>query len=92
MLGFAKSYQSNGCGHLWTSLYSNHFFVFQPNKEFGLFVCFGHKGKKDTVFIAACRICLVAGSGGHSLSAVHGLLIVVASLIAEPRLQGTEAQ
>ena len=92
MLGFAKSCQSNRCGHLWTSPCSYHFFLFQPNKEFGLFVCFDHKGKKDTVFIVACRISLAEVSGGNFLSAVHGLLIVVASPIEEPRLHGTQAQ
>ena len=35
------------------------------------------------VFIAACQLSLVAASGGFSLVAVHGLLAVVASLVAE---------
>ena len=35
------------------------------------------------VFVAAHRLSLVAASGGYSPSAWHGLLIVVASLIAE---------
>ena len=34
---------------------------------------------------------LVAASGGHSLAAVHGLLIVVASLVMERGLQDTQA-
>ena len=33
---------------------------------------------------------LVAESRGYSLAAVHGLLIAVASLVAEHRLWGTE--
>ena len=35
------------------------------------------------VFVAARRLSLVAASGGYSSLAVHGLLIVVASLVAE---------
>ena len=35
------------------------------------------------VFTAAHKLPLVAESGGYSLAAVHGLLIVVASLVAE---------
>ena len=35
------------------------------------------------VFVAAHRLSLVAASGGYSPSAWHGLLIVVASLVAE---------
>ena len=38
------------------------------------------------VFIASCRLPLGAASGGYSLVEVHGLLIVVASLVAEYRL------
>ena len=34
---------------------------------------------------------LVAENGGSSLVAVHGLLIAVASLVAESRLWGTQA-
>ena len=34
------------------------------------------------VFVAACRLSLVAASGGYSV-AVHGLLIAVASLVVE---------
>ena len=34
---------------------------------------------------------LVSVSGGYSLVAVHGLLIVVASLVVELRLQGGQA-
>ena len=37
------------------------------------------------VFIAARRLSLVAVSGGYSLVALRGLLIVVASLIAQHR-------
>ena len=33
-----------------------------------------------------CGLSLVAASGGYSLVAVHGLLISVASLVAEHRL------
>ena len=38
------------------------------------------------VFFAACGLSLVAESGSCSLVAVHGLLIAVASLVAEHRL------
>ena len=38
------------------------------------------------VTVAACRLSLVAASGGYSLVAMHGL-IVVASLSAQHRLQ-----
>jgi len=34
---------------------------------------------------------LVVASGGYSLIVVHKLLIAVASLVAEHRLQGTQA-
>ena len=37
------------------------------------------------VFVAACGLSLVAASGGYSV-AVRGLLIAVASLVAEHRL------
>ena len=46
---------------------------------FGFFGCTG-------VFVAACRFSLVTASGGSSLDVVHGLLIVVACLVAEHRL------
>ena len=36
--------------------------------------------------------CLVAATGGSSLAAVHGLLVAVASLVAEHGLWGTWAQ
>ena len=35
---------------------------------------------------------LVMGSGGHSLTAVQGLLVAVASLVAERRLQALRLQ
>jgi len=35
------------------------------------------------IFIAACRLFLVAVSRGYSPVAVHGLLIAVASLVVE---------
>ena len=38
------------------------------------------------VFIAACGLSLVAASRGYSFIAVRGLLIAVASLVAEHRL------
>ena len=41
------------------------------------------------VFVAEWGLSLVVTSGGSSLVAVHGLLIVVASLAMEWRLQGT---
>ena len=39
------------------------------------------------VFVAACGLSLVVGSGGCSLGVVRRLLIAVASLGAEHRLQ-----
>ena len=39
------------------------------------------------VFVAVCRLSLVAASGGYSLVAVCGLLTVVVSLVEEHRLQ-----
>ena len=33
------------------------------------------------VFVTACRLSLLAESGGHSLVALHGLFISVASLV-----------
>ena len=44
------------------------------------------------VFTAACGPSLVAASGGYSLAVVHTLLIVMASLVAEHRLQGAWSQ
>ena len=44
------------------------------------------------VFAAAFRLSLVAANRGYSLVAVHELLIVVASLAVEHRLQGAWAQ
>ena len=38
------------------------------------------------VFVAASRLSLALGSRCHSLAVVHGLLIVVASLVAEHTL------
>ena len=43
------------------------------------------------VFVAVCRLSLVSGIGGHSLAVVHGLLTVVASLVAEHGLWGAWA-
>ena len=40
------------------------------------------------VFVAIHRLSLVAASGGYSLVAVCSVLIAVASLVAEHRLQG----
>ena len=39
------------------------------------------------VSVAVCRLSLVAAGGGYSLAAVHRLLTVVASLVAEHRLK-----
>ena len=36
----------------------------------------------DLVFVAACRLSLIAVSGGYSLVVVLGLLVAVASLVA----------
>ena len=44
------------------------------------------------VIIAASKLFLVAARGDYSLAVVHGLLLVVASLVAEHRLLGTRAQ
>lgn len=38
-----------------------------------------------------CTDSLVAVSGGYSLAVVHGLLVVVASPVLEPRLSGIPA-
>ena len=38
------------------------------------------------IFLAAHRLSLVAELGGYSLVAMHGLLIVVASIAVEQRL------
>ena len=45
-----------------------------------------------SVVISQHSLPLVAVSPGHSLVLVFGLLITVASLVAEHRLQGTWAQ
>ena len=44
------------------------------------------------VFIAVCTLSLAAASGGLSLVVLHGLLSVVASLVAEHRLLPARAQ
>ena len=44
------------------------------------------------VSVTAHGLYLHTASGGYSLAAVHSLLIVVASLVAEHQLQGTWAQ
>ena len=38
---------------------------------------------------AVCGLSLVAASRGSSIAVVHGLLVAVASLVAELRLYGT---
>ena len=43
------------------------------------------------VTVAEHRLSLVAASRGFSLVALCGLLTAVASLVSEPRLQGTQA-
>ena len=43
------------------------------------------------VFIATCGLSLVVASGDYSLVAVRRLLIAVAYLVAEHRLQGVQA-
>ena len=48
-------------------------------------------GGQYWVFIAARRLSLVAASG-TTLVALHGLLVAVASLVAEHRLWGAQAQ
>ena len=44
------------------------------------------------MFIAPCGLSLVAASRGYSLAAVHGLLIAVASLVAEHGIQAHQLQ
>ena len=39
--------------------------------------------------LAVCGLSLVAASRGSSIAVVHGLLVAVASLVAELRLYGT---
>ena len=48
-------------------------------KKINLFIYFW----LHCVFVAACGLSLVVVSGGLHFVAVHGLLIVVASLVAE---------
>ena len=67
----------------WTTLEVPLFFFFFK----GLFIYFW----LSQVFIAASRTSLVVESGGYSLTAVHGLLIAVASLSGERKLQGAWA-
>ena len=43
------------------------------------------------LFVASPGLYLVVASRGYSLVVVHGLLIVVASFVVEPRLQGVRA-
>ena len=43
------------------------------------------------MFIPTQDFFLVVARGGYSIDAVHGLLLVVASLVVEHRLQGTQA-
>jgi len=60
----------------------NLIFVWQLTNDFFLnFISFW----LHWVFIAACRLSLPAASGSNSLAAVHGLLMAVASLVAENR-------
>ena len=49
-----------------------------------LFLIFGCAG---WVFVTECRLSLVAGSRGYSLVAARRLLVAVASLVVELRLQ-----
>ena len=44
------------------------------------------------VFVSVCGLSLVATSRGYSLIVVHGLLIVVASLVVEHRLSSCGGQ
>ena len=44
------------------------------------------------VFVAASRLSLLATSGGYSLVAVNGLLIVVASPVVEHGLRASRLQ
>ena len=56
--------------------------IFDLNTLLYLFIYFW----PGLVSIAACSLSLVAAGGGSSLVEGHGLLIVVASLVAEHRL------
>ena len=67
---------------------AGRFFTESPGKPLCLFVYF----QLHWVFIAAHRLSLVAANGGDSLVAVCGLLTAVASVVAEHRLQGAQAQ
>ena len=44
------------------------------------------------IYLATCELSLVVASRGFSLVAVHGLLIMVASLVSEHRLQALGLQ
>ena len=44
------------------------------------------------VFIAMCGFSLVVASGGYSLAVGPGFLIAAASLVAELRLEGAQAE
>ena len=48
-------------------------------------------GGLQWVFIAACRLSLIAASRGYSLVALCGLLIAMTSLVAEHELQSVQA-
>ena len=53
-----------------------------------IFICFC----LCRVFIAGCRLSRFVASGGCTVVVVHGLLTVVASLVVEHGLWGTQAQ
>ena len=61
-------------------------------KKYGYCVYIGLKKKKNYLFMTVLGLHCCTGfpwvvvSGGHSLVVVHGLIIVVASLVAEQRL------
>ena len=63
------------------------FFLASPSFYFYFFIYFDHTGS----FFAELSLSLVAASGGYSLVSELGLPIAVASLVAEHRLQSTQA-
>ena len=69
-----------------------HFFTFWHYKiaqtHLALFIYFW----LGWVFVMACRLSLVEASGDYPLVTAHGLLMVVACLVVEHRLQVLEIQ
>ena len=74
------------CGN--SNWHSKHIKLSQSFKKLFIYLLFifGIVGVLRWVFVAASRLSLLATSGGYSLVAVYGLLIVVASLVVDYRL------